>query len=281
MIISPPASNNISRIADWVELYMLATNDAISKSKIISILQKDGINVEEEDIDSVISELERRLMLYGKIKPFQVIGNNIKPKLNWKKFPEFMLCLYYSTYGVGRLSKGAKRDMGTKLFEDITKSYLEKHLQSFGYAFGFPSKLPFSDQLNDFARKINEKRHEDPNPHDKDRDVDLIVCKQFDEIRDNCILLFVQCAAGKNWDEKKAVPIESYRRYFSFSLKATISSLALTQIVDISNWRNACDDYGIIIDRARLFRLFTNNPNIIPKSLNKKIIEWCESKLSA
>ncbi len=281
MIIYPPTSNNISRIADWVELYMLATTDAISKSKILYILQKDGINVEEEDVDSVISELERRLMLYGKMKPFQVTGNNIKPNFSWKKFPEFTLCLYYSTYGVGKTPKGAKRDMGTKLFEDITKSYLEKYLQSFGYAFGFPSKLSFTNQLDDFAKKINEKRHEDPNPHDKDRDVDLIVCKQFDEIRDNCILLFVQCAAGKNWDGKKAVSIDSYRRYLSFSLKATISSLALTQVVDISDWRNACDDYGIIIDRARLFRLITNNPNIIPKSLNKKILNWCESRLSA
>jgi hypothetical protein len=220
------------------------------------------------------------LNLYGKIKPFLIKDNNIIPNFDWKKFPEFTLCLYYSTYGVGKTEKGKKRDKGTKLFEDITKSCLENYLQCTGHLFGFPSKESFKKQLDSFAKKINEKRFEDPNPHDKDRDVDLIIYKQFDEFRNNCVLFFVQCAAGKNWDEKKAVPIESYRRYMSFSLKATVSSLAITQVVDMNDWRNACDDYGIIIDRARLFRLLSQNQNIIPKKLNQEIINWCKAKLN-
>ena len=279
-MIKPPTSNDINRIADWIELHILYSNTSISKSKVLSILQKDGVSVEEEDIDSVITELERRLNLYGKTKPFEIVGTNIFPKLKWKNIPEFTLCLYYSTYGVGTTAKGAKRDMGTKLFEDITKSCLENYLQSKGHLFGFPSPLSFKKQLDDFAKAINEKRFEDPNPHDKDRDVDLIVYKQLDEFRDNCILFFVQCAAGKNWDEKKTVPIESYRRYMSFCLKAAVSSLAITQVVDMNDWRNACDDYGIIIDRARIFRLLTDKKNIIPKKLNQEIIEWCKTKLN-
>lgn len=280
MIIKPPTSNDINRIADWIELHILYSNSSISKSKIISILQKDGASIDEEDVDSILTELERRLNLYGKKKPFKIEGNNILPILNWDKIPEFILCLYYSTYGVGKTPKGTRRDMGTKLFEDIIKCCLEKYLQSTGHLFGFPSKIPFKEQLNSFAKAINEKRFEDPNPHDKDRDVDLIVYKQLDEFRDNCILFFVQCAAGKNWDEKKSVPIESYRRYMSFSLKATISSLAITQVVDMNDWRNACDDYGIIIDRARLYRLLSNTKKIIPEKLNKSVIAWCKTKLN-
>ncbi len=280
MIIKPPTSNDINRIADWIELLIISTNSSISKSKVLSILQKDGVSVDEEDIDSVISELERRLNLYGKIKPFLIIGSNIIPKFDWQKYPEFTLCLYYSTYGVGKTLRGKKRDMGTKLFEDITKNCLESYFQTTGHLFGFPNPLPFKKQLDNFAKAINEKRIEHPNPYDKDRDVDLIIYKQLDEFRDNCILIFVQCAAGKKWDEKKAVAIDSYRRYMSFSMKATISSLAITQVVDINDWRNACDDYGIIIDRARLFRLLTLKRNIIPKKLNQEIINWCKTKLN-
>jgi hypothetical protein len=280
MIIKPPTSNEVNRIADWVELHIITSNSSISKSKIISLLQKDGIGIDEEDVDSVITELERRLYLYGKIKPFNIDGTNISPNFNWKKFPEFTLCLYYSTYGVGKTKKGDKRDNGTKLFEDITKVCLENYLQSKGHLFGFPNPSPFKEQLNTFAKEINEKRFEDPNPHDKDRDVDLIIYKKLDEIRDNCILFFVQCAAGKNWDDKKAVPIESYRRYMSFSLKATIASLAITQVVDINDWRNACDDYGIIIDRARLYQILSGKKTIIPKKLSTEIVNWCNTKLN-
>lgn len=280
MIVSPPLNTNVNRIADWVELFLLVENTRLSKSKIYSILQNNTVNVDEEDIDSVFLELERRVLLYGKNKPFEIDGTNIIPKAKWKNCPEYSLCLFYSTYGVGRTLKGSKRDMGTKLFEDITKYCLENYLSSFGFLFGFPSTLSFKDQLDLFANKINEKRIDDPNPHDKDRDVDLVICKQFDEIRNNSILIFVQCAAGKNWDDKKPVAIESYRRYFSFSNKAVVSSMAITQVVSIEEWNNACDDYGVIIDRARLYRIFSSKSNSLSKPLKNKIIKWFESRMN-
>jgi hypothetical protein len=279
MIITPPASTEINRIADWIELYILSLNSSISKSKAFSILQMNEVGVDEQDIDSAISELGRRLDLYGKIKPFQIHGNNIRPNFNWKKFPEFTLCLYYSTYGVGKTVRGGTRDNGTKLFEDITKCCLERHFQARGHLFGYPSPHSFRQQLDDFAKAINSQRFNDPNPHDKDRDVDIIIYKQFDDSRDNCVLFFVQCAAGKHWNAKKAVPIESYRDFMSFSFKATISSLAITQVVDMDDWKHACEDYGIIIDRARLYRLISDKNTIIPKTLNQEIVKWCEAKL--
>lgn len=279
-MIKPPPSSEVNRIADWIELYVLINNSSISKSKVISILQKDSVTVEEEDIDSSIQELKRRLDLYGIIKPYVITGNNITSSLDWKEHPEHVLCLYYSTYGVGKTQKGARRDMGTKLFEDITKACLENGFDCPSTMFGFPNPLPFKKQLDAFAKAINEKRYDDPEPHDKDRDVDLIVYKQLDDIRNNCILIFVQCAAGKNWDEKKVVAIESYRRYISFSLKSTVASLSITQVVDIADWNNACDDYGIVIDRARLFRMYTSKKNVLPKKLNQEITEWCKANLN-
>ena len=280
MTIKPPISNDINRIADWIELQILISKSSLSKSKITSILQRDGINVEEEDIDSSIVELARRLNLYGENKPYKIDGNIVIPNFDWKRFPEFTLCLYYSAYGVGTTEKGTKRDMGTKLFEDITKYCIETSFKSPSVRFGFPSPDSFGRQLDNFAEFIKEKRGEDPGPHDKDRDVDIIIYKQLDDIRTNCILFFVQCAAGKNWDEKKPVAIESYRRFVSFSLKATISSLATTQVVDMDEWRNACDDYGIIIDRARLYRIFSGKEKVIPKKLNKEILDWCRATLN-
>jgi len=280
MIIKPPITTDVNRIADWIELQIIATNSTISKSKVLTVMQQEDVAVSEEDIDSAILELKRRLILYGSINPYKVDGNVISPNFDWKKFPEFTLCLYYSTYGGGKVAKGEKRDIGTKLFEDITKSCVEKHFETKSFLFGFPNNLSFTDQLDAFAKEIKEKRFENPNPHDKDRDVDLIIYKKLDDIRDNCILIFVQCAAGKNWDEKKAVPIESYRRYMSFCLKATVSSLAITQVVDLNDWRNACDDHGIIIDRARLYRIIATHRNVISKELNKAIVTWCKSKLN-
>lgn len=280
MKFSPPTTNDISRIADWVELYVLFSKSRISKAKAFSILQENNSHFEEEDVDSIITELERRLILYGENRPFKIEGNIISPSFNWQKIPSHALCLYYSTYGVGKTGKGSKRDLGTQLFEKISKHYLEKSLSFQGQIFGFPNFKSFKLQLDTFASKINAKRIDDPNSKDKDRGVDLVLFKKFDETRDNCFLIFIQCAAGKNWNEKKLASIDSYRRFVAFGNKVAVPGLALTQIIDISDWKNACDDYGIIIDRARLFRMLAENKYIIPENLKKEIIDWCKTILN-
>ena len=163
MIIKPPTSADINRISDWIELYVLSSGSSISKSKITSVLQKDGINIEEEDVDSAFIELGRRLILYGKIAPFTISGNTITSNFDWKKFPEYTLCLYYSTYGAG------SPDEGTKLFEEISKRCIEIFLGAKSYMFGFPNAKSFKNQLDEFAVEIKEQRFQNPSTADKDR----------------------------------------------------------------------------------------------------------------
>lgn len=272
-MIDVPSIRDINRIADWIELYVLAEGKSISKSKILTILESNSADVTEEDIDSAILELKRRLDLYGKVKPYEISGNIITRTFGWRKYPAHTLCVYYSTYGAGN------PDKGTRLFEQITKLYLEKELSCKSFSFGFPSGNPFRLQLDNFAMLIREIRNEDPNPTDRDRGVDIIAWKEFDNIRSNVILLFIQCAAGKHWNEKKDIPLDSFRRFFSFTQKATIKSLAITQIIAISDWRNAIDDYGLIIDRARLFRMIASPKNKTTAKLKIQITEWCKTKL--
>lgn len=272
-MIDVPSVRDINRIADWIELYVLSEGKSISKSKILSILENNSADVGEEDIDSAISELNRRLYLYGVVKPYEINGNIITRTFDWKKYPEHTLCVYYSTFGAGN------PDRGTKLFEQITKLYLEKELNYKSALFGFPIGSSFKTQLDSFANEIRENRYDNPNPHDKDRGVDIIAWKEFDNIRPNVILLFIQCAAGKHWNEKKQISLDSFRSFFSYTREATIKSLAITQIIDISDWRNATADYGLVIDRARLFRMITSPKNKTTVKLKNQIIDWCKTKL--
>lgn len=280
MKIKPPSTENIERVADWVELFVLVNKKEISKSKIIALFNSGGVTVEEEDVDSAIGELSRRLSLYGDVKPYKIQGNRILPTFDWKKYPEHALCLFYSTYGVGKTPKGGKADKGTKLFEDITKSCLDKLFSTESYPFGFPATKSFKSQLDEFAVLVNEQRYDNPGKYDKDRDVDLVVYKRLDNIRSNCLLFFVQCAAGKNWNDKKPVPITSYRRYISFNSSTAVPSLATAQLISIDEWSNACDDYGVVIDRARLFKISSTHKNTIPAALKRKLQDWFKTKLN-
>jgi hypothetical protein len=280
-MIPLPDIGDSNRIADWIELFVLSENHPISKSKIISVLEDSTVAIDEEMVDSAILELDRRLLLYGDVKPYRIKNNVIRPEFDWEQYPEFTLCLYYSTFGVGANVKGQPADRGPKLFEEITKVCIEIHLNCKSFMFGFPSDDSFKVQLDKFAALLRENRYENPNISDKDRGVDIIAWKEFEEIRNNsAVLVFIQCAAGKHWNDKKPVAVQSYRSYFNFNYKAVISSLSITQIIAIEDWNNATNDYGIIIDRASLYRTITSAAYSIQDSIKNQIKIWCEARLN-
>lgn len=272
-MIEVPEISDSNRLSDWIELYVLSERKLLSKNKIISIMEDNSLEADEDRVDSALAELSRRLQLYGRVKPYEIKENIIYRRFDWKKYPEHALCLIFSTYGAG------SSDEGTKLFEQITKACIDSALKTRSVLFGFPATLSFKEQLDTFATEIHEVRGEDPGGSDKDRSVDIITRKDFDDSRPNMLLLFVQCAAGKHWNAKKAVAIPSYRRFFSFTYHAAIPSLSVTQVVDMDDWRNATDDYGIVFDRARLYRMFTSPSYKINAKIRNQITKWCRYKL--
>ncbi|MEQ1762075.1 MAG: hypothetical protein ABL984_02910 [Pyrinomonadaceae bacterium] len=232
----------------------------------------DEWSEDEEMVDSAFLELRRRLDLYGRVKPYRISGSVVYRNFTWKKFPEHTLSVFYSTYGA------RFPDHGTKLFERITQLCTEVSFSS-SFPFGFPQGKSFTSRLDEFAGLMRTKRIDDPQPADNDRNVDVIAYKRFDDHRDNSVLMFIQCTAGAKWNTKKPVPIESFKRYFHFSGKATISSLAITQVIDLNDWRNATDDYGIVLDRARLYRIISSTSFTSKTSLRNSILKWCSGKL--
>gem|GEM_PF-3085332 len=280
MKIELPNNKEIERIADWIELYVLLKNSDLSKSQLTSILEEDNSDdIDESLVDSILTTLEYRQRLYGSSCPF-IVNNSIIRQQNeadWHKIPEHIICLYYSTYGGNYIPN---IEDGRKLFERITFCCLKLFLNAEGVVIGFPAEKNLKEQLDYIAEKINAKRNDDPRSTDKDRGVDIILYKKLDDLRSNHILLFVQCAAGKNWNTKKACSIESYRRYFTFHANTAMCAISTTQIVNKKNWDNVCDDYGLVIDRARLFRMLhhqTDSNEIT--SLKAQVTNWVEQVL--
>ena len=77
-MIDIPPLNSIPRIADWVELQVLYKNKNLSKSKITTLLRSNGEDPSEEDVDSILNELRRRLFLYPDNYHYRLNGNIIE-----------------------------------------------------------------------------------------------------------------------------------------------------------------------------------------------------------
>ncbi|MCK5564164.1 MAG: hypothetical protein KAJ07_02870 [Planctomycetes bacterium] len=266
-------TGSINRVADWLELYVICESEALSKSEIASHVSTGGRDLDESEIDSILSELEFRGKLYGSFSPFEIKNNRIEPKVAWKEYPEYTMCLVYSSQGVKDVTDG-----GTKLFERLSSEALKSYLNGKSIVMGFPNSLNLKEQIIELSQKSNEYLGErEPLSTDNDRGVDVIGWKPFGDMRNNQLIVLLQCAAGTHWRTKKQIPLKSWIEFIRWGL-TPVPGIAIPQIASLNNWNNIVDEYNFVFDRARITRCLDKFV-FEDAGLSKEITAWCESKL--
>jgi len=274
-MISFPNKINTNRIADWVELFVISENKKISKMKIQTLFEEGGIEVDSK-IDDVMNELSRRTQLYGVDSPIRIDGLTIEATINWTDNPFYTLCLIYSTYGVENTTDG-----GTVLFEKIGNTFLKAFLKPETFHLGFPTSKKLIGQVNKVAKLAYEPRGIlTPNPREKDSGVDVISWLPFNDLRSGQIILLAQCGAGDDWNKKSSISLSTWNHYINWNYETTVPSMIITQIVQADKWQKYTGKYGVLIDRARLYRIYVICQANIPKPLSRKVKNWCKSKLN-
>jgi len=274
-MIQFPNDVNSNRIADWVELFVITENRKISKMKIQTLFEEEGIDLESK-IDGIIIELNRRITLYGVSSPIAINGVSIEPKIKWRENPFHTLCLIFSTFGVEDTTDG-----GTILFEQIGNIFLKEFLGSKTIHLGFPTSTNLNTQLGNIADSTFEPRGAlIPDAREKDSKVDVISWIPFNDSRNSQIIVLAQCGAGADWKTKIPISLSTWSQYINWNFETTIPSMMITQIVQADKWRKYSSTYGMLIDRARLLRIHSHFHNNIPTPLKKDVLKWCKSKLN-
>jgi len=272
--------SSVSRVADWVELNVVYFQISLSKSKLISILEDNEFEPDDSDswdefYDSILQEIDRRIFLYGAGSPIKIAGNVVEPVKNWQDCPEYILCLHFSYWGAENAHQG------TKLFERVSNEALKSYLSGKAITLGFPNANSLSDQLDALAEELYEQRgNRNPEPADKDRGVDVIGWIPFDDERNSQIIILMQCAAGRRWDKKKNIPLSTWAQYIHWNFYTTVPSISVTEVIDDKRWQNKVGDYGIIFDRARIYKNIYKPTFVIDTTLRTEILGWCTNNLN-
>lgn len=267
-----PNHGNYNRVADWVELFVIKENRAISKQKIQTLFEEGGIDLDDY-ISDVMIELDRRALLYGTDSPFKVNGLKIEPNVKWRENPVHTLCLIFSTYGVD-----SDTCTGTTLFEKVGFELLKNFFQSEVVHLGFPTTTNLLTQLNSIATSSNELRgaHTPPS-REKDGGVDIISWKPFFDSRSSQLIVLAQCGAGADWKDKNSIDIRTWTLYINWNYETIVPSMVITQIVESDKWTKYSLKYGVLIDRVRLYRIFVANKSNISSTFLKEVAAWCKS----
>ena len=273
-MISFPTHINNYKIADWVELYVITENRKISKMNIQNLFEDEGIDVETK-IDDVMLELSRRISLYGHNSPISINGVSVEPMIKWRENPIHTLCLIFSTYGVKDVGDG-----GTVLFERIGNVYLKEFFMSETVHLGFPTSINLKAQLDDISTLSFEPRGAlTPDRSEKDSGVDVISWLPFKDSRSGQVIILSQCGAGDDWKNKNSITLPTWNHYINWNYETTVPSMVITQIVQADKWIKYTNKYGVLIDRARLYRIHSSCHAKISKVLLKDVLNWCKKKL--
>lgn len=266
-IPSIPDPTNINAVADWAEFYLVTIRPILARATLKRFLEEMVGGETGYDLDGVWQELERRQALYGAHPPFVIEGEHLTSKIKWGDRPDYMMCLLLSLLGNGK--EAVKTGM---LFEEVAEKIICRYLQAKSIPYGRTRP-----RLKVVAGQLNEKFIEEPTGNFKDRGVDIIAWKPFQDGRPSQLVLLLQCAGGWNWRQKtRDIPYDAWIRYIHWGSNP-LKGFAMPGIFPRNLFDDIAMEAGIILDRARFFQSYTAGD--ISKALRDRIAKWCRKKI--
>ena len=256
-------------ILDWIELYIVLEWN-ISKTDILW----EFTNLDEDYIEDLFFKLGNRLFLYWDEEPYQINWDFIESNFleeNHKK-ESYKFSLFLSVYW-----NWFKTNEWWKLFERLSNEAFKKYLWWESKVFWFPDWLTWwlSVKIDELAIDINEKRwNQNPSSSAKDAKLDLVSYKTIDS-RENKLIFLVQSAAWQNWKSKlREISIERWRNYINFWI-TPIRWFSTSVFIDNKNdFYERWMEWGLIFDRARIFRFISQLTDFYDLNLNNDLVSW-------
>lgn len=303
---------NISEIADFVELECLSDIDAIlSVSSISSMIQREHGSEDNpledlNDNDIVIQafeELVKREKHVGSNNmryPFEISDNGkllcIKGQLNADDSSHI---LYLFLLLATRLNMNSERSQGgedaTKLFELLSCEVALRYWGGpgrnataivFGTGGSTGRRSSFQNRIDNLCHQLGEGvRFENSSGSRvaaQDGRLDIVVWRRFADKREGQLIGFGQCKTGTNWQRDLTnLRPDDFCRNWVFKQPA-VYPVRLYFIADRVNrvrdrWYGFCLDGGILIDRCRVIEYAEE----LPVSLLSKIVTWVNAAASS
>jgi hypothetical protein len=266
-----PDASNISSVADWIEFSITYENSSISKSAVSSKIE-GGMGEEPNDtfLSSIWDELEVRMNLYGNPPPFICSSLEVTSTINWTSNPEYLMCLILALTG-----NSSDPTPSGKLFERISMEAAKHYIKGNAIIFGHPRLL----SILEICQLTNERFKSELPSNYKDRGLDVIAWKPFDDNRGNQIIILMQCAGGYNWTSKTGdVILRTWKeKYMTFGCTPIRGFSTVVVISDRNRFEEISFETDLLFDRPRIYR--NTRQFELDITLRPAILDWCNNRL--
>lgn len=302
-----PADKDPVKIADWAETEALYSQTGrVSFEALRAGIDMDGTAVEDIQDDEetegameeervlpgyslyeqsevmvadVMAEIERRISIAKEAYPFKLSSGMLRLRTDYDKCLPYIFCLLVADRAI--CSASAK--LPPRLFEHLVTEALEKYLGGKAVRFGWPrDTMPAvtNDAIDKLAEMMKDERIDGypVRATDKDLGLDVAGWKSFPDERISKIEVFMQCATGEGWEEKRGecvLVLNTWAGILSSS-HGRLSGLAIPYTVaDNEDWTRLVAGL-IFMDRIRIASVISSR-SYGDNSLSMR--RWCKVQI--
>jgi hypothetical protein len=207
-------------MCDWIEGCVSFSAETLSLSEIVDSLCENGIyrsqDFAKEHVANAFTELSRRAACLCAGAPYEIRTARVVRLHQWGEVPAFAFCLMLSLQVLYRSCFRAKfgsdyTEQGV-LFERLTVASLERlGWTAHSTAWSKQASQTIRQRVEALAGHLGEPSRADgidrwTDENVKDGGLDVVCHVGFTDRWSGRPLLFVQCASGENWRDKRATP---------------------------------------------------------------------------
>jgi hypothetical protein len=288
---------DLNVFCDWIEASVVFADAEFSKSDVTDILIEEQIyknpDFAAEMIENAWAVISRRVEYLSHPLGVSVDGNRIKRIDDWTVFPAYGFCLALSCV---KLYSGLPALWGNNfveqgaLFEELTAESLRQTFQGWTVKrIGWSSTsnpVLLRDVFPTIIHDLNEIEAAEKDLHltksVKDLGLDLLAFYSFGDMQASSPVLLVQCASGKDWQDKRHTPDTVFweNKIISFNsrpMRGFAIPFSFAEPLDFR--RDAAAVNGVFVDRYRLLKSFTQNNTSVSVPLNTKLTDWMQTRV--
>jgi hypothetical protein len=292
-----PLATDRLKLADWVELSALLSGDRnVSMGDLSSVLSTGSIlDAEDEDAEAalretieqrvlgVFNEIETRATAAAEAYPFTLESTGVvTTRIDADQFSAYTFCLCLS-YAPGKPRIGHLYPY--RMFEDLAVVAARNFIGGEAEAVRFASPrrdLPkaFTPALThvctmmaEGSTRVRQQRAS------KDAKLDVVAWRHFPDRLPGKLLLFGQCAAGDEWENKlgELQPDNFCGAWLSEQpASQRVKAFFIPHRVDKADWEDAARHGGLLFDRCRL--AYWVHTGVLPTD-TVPYVEWIQGVL--
>jgi hypothetical protein len=289
-------NSDLLLMVDWVEACVLFDQLEVSTTDVVDDLIEEEIydsqDYAREFVANIWDELRRRSALFHSPTNLRVEGERLMCDADWTADPAYGFCLVLSlakAFPDWAAAYGADYTEQGELFETLTVEALEALMPNWNvYKTGWSSTASnkLASVVEEVVKRLYEVRGAEIEEWLKtsanEAGLDVILYREFKDVSAGIPVFMLQCASGRNWDEKLESPnLGTWRNIVSFA-SMPIKAFSMPFCITATELRHtAIKIQGPLFDRFRIFGARAPTAAWPSDALQEKLLDWSWPRISA